>query len=157
MRPNLVSSLIGTVFALMALTAAGCGGGDGLNRVAVSGSVTLDGKAAPHGIIRFVPAPGTEGPVANTMISNGQYNIPRDQGPVPGNYEVRVHAYEDPNADSIAYPTARMAPIGDDQTATKNPLAEVKGDHSTAASSNMKQTFNITIPELSSFAQDFAL
>jgi hypothetical protein len=158
MRPNLVAPLIGSVLLLAALTVAGCGGGgDGLDRVAVSGSVTLDGKPARHGIIRFIPAPGTEGPVANTTISNGQYNIPQDKGPVAGGYEVRVHAFDDPNADHIAYPKARVESAGDGEFASKNPVAKVEGDRETAAPSEAKKTFNITIPELPSFEQDFSL
>jgi hypothetical protein len=77
MRPNFVSILTGAFFVLVAASVADCGGGDGLDRVAVSGSVTIDGKGARHGIIRFIPSEGTEGPAANTTISDGQYNIPQ--------------------------------------------------------------------------------
>jgi hypothetical protein len=154
MRPNFVSILTGAFFVLVAMLAAGCGGGDGLDRVAVSGSVTIDGKGARHGIIRFMPSEGREGPVANTRISDGQFDIPRAEGPVAGNYEVRVHAYDDPNADHIAYP---KGPAGSGEIASKNPLAIVEGDGATAASSEAKKTFNITIPQLPSFEQNFAL
>lgn len=158
MRPNLVSTLIVAGFPLLAASLTGCGSsGDSLERVAVSGSVTLNGKAAQHGIIRFLPAAGTEGPAANTNISNGQYNIPRDKGPVAGNYEVRVHAYDDPNADHIAYPKPRIESTADGKFASKNPLAKAEGDRDAAAPSEAKKTFNITIPKLSSFEQEFAL
>jgi hypothetical protein len=153
MRPNLVSILVSIFFVLVAVSATGCGGGNDLERVAVSGSVTIDGISARHGIIRFMPSEGTEGPVANTTISDGQFNIPRAQGPVAGNYEVRVHAYDDPNADHIAYP---KAPAAGGEIASKNPLAKVEGDGA-AATSEAKKNFNITIPKLSSFEQDFAL
>lgn len=154
MRPNLVSILTGAFFVLVAVSAAGCGGGDGLPRVAISGAVTIDGKGARHGIIRFMPSEGTEGPAANTTISDGQYNLPQAQGPVAGNYEFRVHAYDDPNADHIAYP---KGPAAGSETASKNPLAKVEVDDAAATSGEAKKTFTITIPELSSFEQDFAL
>ncbi|MDA1163673.1 MAG: hypothetical protein O3B13_11280 [Planctomycetota bacterium] len=164
MRSYIVSLLTIIILIFVALTTAGCGSSDGLPRVAVSGSVTLNGKAAPHGVIRFMPAAGTEGPVASTMIANGQYDIPRDQGPVPGNYEVRVHAFEDPNADHIAYPKVRVEPVGGENTASKNPSVDVGGGEnadSSAAPGDAKRTFNTTIPEMSSssssFEQDFAL
>jgi hypothetical protein len=65
-----------------------------------------------------------------------------------------VHAYDDPNADHIAYP---KGPAADGEIASKNPLAKVVGDDAAAASSEAKNIFSITIPELSSFEQDFAL
>ena len=158
MRPNLVPTLIVTGFVLLAASVAGCGGsGDQLERVSVSGSVTINGKAAQHGIIRFLPAAGTEGPAANTKIANGQYHIPREKGPVAGAYEVRVHAYDDPNADHIAYPTPSVQSIANGEVASKNPLGKVEGDREAAAPSEAKKTFNITISKLSSFEQEFAL
>ena len=157
MRPNFVSTLIGAVLVLLAVSAAGCGGGDGLERVAVSGSVTIGGEPVPNGVVRFKPAAGTEGPMANTMITNGQYDIPGDQGPIAGDYEVQVQAYEDPNSTTPTT-TARPAVASDK-------LAKISSDDidiPTApavpqAPKESKRTFNVTIPELSSFEQDFAL
>ncbi len=160
MRPNLVSIFISVFFVLVAVSAAGCGGGDGLPRVAVSGSVTVEGEPVPNGVVRFKPAEGTEGPMANAMITDGQYDIPGEQGPVAGNYEVQVQAYQDPNAAApapaaVARPAVASDKLGaktssDDQNDETAPVAP-------QAPKESKRTFNVTIPELSSFEQDFAL
>ena len=158
MRPNLVSTLIGAFFLLLAATVAGCGGGDGLERVAVSGSVTINGEPVPNGVVRFKPAAGTEGPMANTMITDGQYDISSDQGPVPGNYDVQVLAYEDPNA--AAEPTTVRPAIASDKLGPKTSSDDLDNGAASVvpqAPKESKRTFNITIPELSSFEQDFAL
>lgn len=158
MRPNLVSTPTGAVLALLAASVAGCGGGDGLERVAVSGSVTIGGEPVPNGVVRFKPAAGTEGPMANTMITDGQYNIPGDQGPVAGNYEVQVQAYEDPSA---AAPTSTARPaVASDKLGAK--ISSDDADTQTTPSvpqapKESKRTFNVTVPELSLFEQDFAL
>lgn len=159
MRPNLVSTLIGAVLVLLAASAAGCGGGDGLERVAVSGSVTISGEPVPNGVVRFRPAEGTEGPMANTMITDGQYNIPGDQGPIAGNYEVQVQAYEDPNAAAAPSATTRPA-VASDKLGAKISSDDIDIPTTPAvpqAPKESKRTFNVTIPELSAFEQDFAL
>jgi len=156
MRLNLVSVLIGTAFVLFVTATSGCGdAGDGLERVSVSGSVTLNGEPVPHGVIRFAPSAETEGPMASAMITDGQYQINQDQGPVPGEYEVRVHAYSDPNASSSAPSgNTKLGPkISDDDSAPDNnqvPTTKV-------APVETKQTFEATIPKASSFEKDFAL
>ena len=158
MRPNFVSTLIGAVLVLLAVSAAGCGGGDGLERVAVSGSVTIGGEPVPNGVVRFKPAAGTEGPMANTMITNGQYDIPGDQGPIAGDYEVQVQAYEDPNSTTPTT-TARPA-VASDKLGAKISSDDIDIPTAPAvpqAPKESKRTFNVTIPELSSFEQDFAL
>lgn len=159
MRPNLVSTPTGAVLALLAASVAGCGGGDGLERVAVSGSVTIGGEPVPNGVVRFKPAAGTEGPMANTMISDGQYNIPGDQGPIAGNYEVQVQPYEDPNAAAAPATTTRPA-IASDKLGAKISSDDADSQTTPAAPQapkESKRTFNVTIPELSAFEQDFAL
>ena len=161
MRPNFVSTLIVAAFVLLAASVAGCGGGggDGLERVAVSGSVTISGEPVPNGVVRFKPAPGTEGPMANTMITDGRYDIPDDQGPVAGNYEVHVQAYEDPNA--AAAPTTSVRPaVASDKLGPKTTSEDPNNQTAPVvpqAPKESKRTFNVTIPELSSFEQDFAL
>ena len=159
MRPNLVSIFISVFFVLVAVSAAGCGGGDGLPRVAVSGSVTVEGEPVPNGVVRFKPAEGTEGPMANAMITDGQYDIPADQGPVAGNYTVEVQAYQDPNA--AAAPSAATRPaVASDKLGVKTSSDDLNDETAPVvpqAPKESKRTFNVTIPELSSFEQDFAL
>lgn len=137
----------------------GCGGGDSLERVAVSGSVTIAGEPVPNGVVRFRPVGETQGPMANTMITNGRYEIPQDQGPVAGNYEVRVQAYEDPRAAGNA--TASSSPaVPSDKLNQKLPSdhsAEDDPGPETAVPKESNRTFSVMIPPLPSFQQDFAL
>jgi hypothetical protein len=159
MRPEIVFILNVTAVIFAVITTAGCGGGDELPRVAVSGSVTVDGEPVPNGVVRFAPSPGTEGPMANCMITDGRYRIPTDEGPVAGNYEVRVHAYNDPNAQPTK-PTERVA-VPADKLGPKTSPADLIDDENEVASvkpaKEAERTFNITIPALPAFQQDFAL
>ena len=70
----------------------GCGGGDGLDRAAVTGKVTLDGTPIEEGSISFLPAGGTQGPATGGQIQNGQYSIAAAEGPVIGHHRVEIRA-----------------------------------------------------------------
>ena len=147
MRPNLVYSRIGSAFVLLAVAAAGCG------------SVTMNGEPVPNGVVRFRPAEGTEGPMANTMITDGRYDIPGTHGPVPGNYDVQVLAYEDPGSAAPSTTSARPA-VASDKLGPKTSTDDSDSEAvpvAPQAPNESKRTFNVTIPELPSFEQDFAL
>src|SRR5262249_47401336 len=73
--------------ALIALAA--CGGGDGLPREPVSGSITVDDEPLPLGSITFNPL-SDQGVQSGGVISAGKYAIPREQGPTPGKYRVQI-------------------------------------------------------------------
>src|SRR5262245_61613124 len=78
--------------AAMILMAAvlGCNRGDGLNRVVVAGTVTLDGKPAEVGQIRFIPQRDARGPTSISPIKDGQYEC-KDYGGVPnGEHRVEI-------------------------------------------------------------------
>jgi hypothetical protein len=77
------------VVAALATTSA-CGGGDGLPRVAVEGTVTNQGQPVDKGLITFRPVRGASGVSAGTRIDAGRYAIPAHTGPVPGDYEVEI-------------------------------------------------------------------
>jgi hypothetical protein len=82
-------------FLISAVVIVGCSADarssrDTLPRVAVSGTVTLDGTPLPEGVIQFNPTSGTEGPPAAGEIREGKYSIERPQGPVPGKYKVTI-------------------------------------------------------------------
>lgn len=85
----------GLSVVLLALTAVGCGGGDSLNRGAVSGKVTLDGQPIETGSISFWPTDGTQGPMAMGQISASQYTLEAKVGPVVGKHSVRIEAFRD--------------------------------------------------------------
>lgn len=79
--------LSGSIAAL-----AGCGGGDGLPRQAISGAVTLDGQPLSQGTISFYPDdPAMADPTTGgAPISEGTYRITSDKGLVPGKYKVSI-------------------------------------------------------------------
>jgi hypothetical protein len=87
-----------------ATSIAGCGGGatDDLPRQAVSGKVTMDGKPLDGARITFQPA-GETGTPAGGEINGGEYSIPKEDGPPPDTYAVRITTKNttsttDPNA-----------------------------------------------------------
>jgi len=73
--------------------AIGCGKVD--PRVAVSGSVTLDGKAISGGIINFQPEAGSKSGSAGAGLENGSFKIPAEKGLLPGEYRVVIQAFEE--------------------------------------------------------------
>jgi hypothetical protein len=70
----------------------GCGSSDGLNRQAISGTVTLDGHPISKGAILFDPATHETGTAVGATIRQGTFAISRHEGPVPGSYLVRVYS-----------------------------------------------------------------
>jgi hypothetical protein len=79
---------------LLALTLAGCGGNSNpLQRVAVSGNVSLDGQPLDDGTIQFAPT-DPAGVSSGAVITNGTYSISAEQGLPPGTYIVRISAAE---------------------------------------------------------------
>jgi hypothetical protein len=91
---SLVRSVSGCCLALAyTLTAAGCTESvDELPRESVWGKVTLDGEPLAKGAIRFRTA--TQGATTalevGELIRDGQYEIPKGSGPVPGKYAVTI-------------------------------------------------------------------
>jgi hypothetical protein len=81
-----------------------------LQRVAVYGKVTLDGAPLTSGSISLVPAPSTEGPVANGLISQGTYRFDRSDGPVAGDYQVLVVQAAGESAEGKAESFGKPAP-----------------------------------------------
>ena len=63
----------------------GCGNSSG--RVAFSGSVTVSGTPVT-GEIQFLPV--VKGPMATTMIDNGEYRFTSETGPLPGDDTVII-------------------------------------------------------------------
>lgn len=72
--------------------AVGCSPADGLNRQAMSGTVTVDGEPLVSGAILFEPETEQSGTAVGATIRRGTFLIARDQGAVPGDYCVRVYA-----------------------------------------------------------------
>jgi hypothetical protein len=87
--------------------AVGCGPVDGLNRQAMSGTVTVDGQPLLSGAILFEPETEQSGTAVGSTIRRGSFLIARDKGAVPGTYRVRVYA----SSGRQAPPTARQTEL----------------------------------------------
>jgi hypothetical protein len=71
---------------------AGCG--PTTDRKEVSGKVTLDGVPLDGGSIRF-SSTGEKKMSSGAMVNDGQYEIPRAKGLLPGTYRVELNAPDD--------------------------------------------------------------
>lgn len=92
-RPTIIGSPRGRrAAAVVAIALAGCGSGDGLDRRAISGSATLDGRPLDSGSILFDPDSDRVGTAVGTLIRGGRFALARAEGPVPGRYIARVYA-----------------------------------------------------------------
>ncbi len=81
----------------------GCGKDNPLGRVAVSGTVTLDGAPLESGSIMF--APTQRGPVlTGTVIKAGRFEMLTEKGLTPGEYAVKI------NAPDMSKPTSGHEP-----------------------------------------------
>jgi hypothetical protein len=101
---------------LLALILAGCGGGwASLPREAVSGGVTVDGKPLAAGIVSFVPTDPNGPTQANITVMGGKYALAKEQGLVPGKYDVKVssgdESEEKKESAAISNDSPGMPPI----------------------------------------------
>jgi hypothetical protein len=86
---------------------SGCGGGDydGAKRMAIDGSVTVNGQPVQEGTLNLIPASGSTGRKAAAGIENGSYSIAEKDGPNIGKYNVQIYAYQ---------PVGGAAPVDED-------------------------------------------
>ena len=82
--------VLASLAACLLAGVSGCGG-DAIDRVAISGEVTLDGGPLDDASITLVPV--GQGPSAGAEISEGSFAIERSVGPSPGKYRVEIRAY----------------------------------------------------------------
>ena len=74
---------------LVSILLTGCGGGGTtLDRQAIQGSVTREAQPIDTGNLLFEPLGG--GPGVSADITDGKYNVPKESGPVPGSYKVKI-------------------------------------------------------------------
>jgi hypothetical protein len=114
------------LLALAALAPAGCGAGGGSARESVSGTVTFDGQPLQRGTIEFQPASQTEGALATGAVTDGRFEIPRGEGPTPGNYGVAIY-----NAGDAPPPLAPGELPGPPKFNTKHRAADVPPRYNT--------------------------
>jgi hypothetical protein len=69
---------------------AGCNRQPALDRQSVSGTITFRKQPLKWGTISFEPLSGDAMAAAGADIVDGQYMIPKDRGPEPGTYVVRI-------------------------------------------------------------------
>jgi hypothetical protein len=69
---------------------AGCGHHDGPPRAAVRGEVRVQDAPLKAGVIRFIPAGATKGPVALTTIKEGRYEFTTSDGPMLGANSIEI-------------------------------------------------------------------
>jgi hypothetical protein len=88
--------------SLVAVLIVGCGDGGDLDRVAVSGKVTLDGQPLARGSIQFAPRDGDSRAAAFGEVVDGSYSIPAANGPAPGAFSVTILPSEESASDATA-------------------------------------------------------
>jgi hypothetical protein len=91
-HPTYIHALT-TLACLACIALTGCGQSSDLDKVVVTGRVTLDGQPIPNGEIRFIPDAGTKGPISGGPIKDGAYKA-EGRGGVPiGEHLVEIRAY----------------------------------------------------------------
>ncbi len=77
---------------LFLLPMSGCSPGDG--RLAVEGTVTLDGRPLDLGSISFRPMDGDAESISVATVRDGAFQMPASRGLLPGAYHVTVQAFQ---------------------------------------------------------------
>jgi hypothetical protein len=88
-----IAALFLTVAAIGGCTPETGAPPDTLPRVAVAGTVTLDGAPLPEGTIQLDPLEGVKGATTLGEIVDGKYSIDRAGGPVPGKHKVKISSH----------------------------------------------------------------
>jgi hypothetical protein len=115
-----------TVIAFLMAAVVGCRrGGDGVQRVVLTGAVTYKGKPVADGSVLFVPSAATNGPSTAATIQSGKYRLDARGGLPPGTYRVEILGYRAPiAAHNQKGPTPRVGPSGHHATAPQQYLPE---------------------------------
>lgn len=85
----------------LCLLLMGCTDSNPLNRQAVTGEIMLEGAPLVDGSIEFSPV--GEGTASGAVIQAGKFAIPAEKGLPPGDYLVRISAYDE-DAEPIELP-----------------------------------------------------
>ncbi|MEQ8211429.1 MAG: hypothetical protein RH917_16515 [Lacipirellulaceae bacterium] len=91
------SRYLAGMLAIALVVTLGCGGGSGVERNTITGTVTYEGKPVPHGKIRFEPdrEKGGSGPQGLAVITDGEYSTDdlAGKGVVSGPMKVAIEGY----------------------------------------------------------------
>jgi hypothetical protein len=94
------------------LFVAGCGKSDPSGRVAISGSVTFQGKPLDQGTIQFTSADaGGKAAISGGMIKDGKFSVPADKGLPPGKYRVQISSPDTGSAGAAPAMPGDPAPV----------------------------------------------
>ncbi|WP_345682600.1 hypothetical protein [Novipirellula caenicola] len=94
------------LFTIAVILTTGCGSSEPPPRKAIRGQITVDGKPAPSGSISFLPARGTSGPAATSLIVDAEYQFTHSNGPFAGAHLVVISFDKAPAVASTASDTA---------------------------------------------------
>ena len=141
---------------LLVMMSIGCGGATGPALVSVKGKVTVEGSEPfKHGIVRFIPAPGTSAGSGEAITDeNGNFviRVSSDKtGLQPGEYNVGFSLFQMPDGSPLPDQTGEPNPK---EPAELGGVQFVPADYSigstkqTASVSALGETFEFDIPEL---------
>ena len=93
MKISLRILLVGMA-AMLTPALAGCFGGDGPERVSVSGRVTFQGEPVREGEIRFMPTADSSAPIVIEPFSDGRYATTISGGVPVGRFRVEIRSFD---------------------------------------------------------------
>jgi hypothetical protein len=105
---------------LLIFTFGGCGPRS--DRLAISGTVTLNGAPLDSGSIRFSSLPGEKMYATGAMVKDGAYKVPQPKGLPPGKYRVEINS-PDLKAPLVATRPAPGEPVGPPTAPERIPAA----------------------------------
>ncbi len=96
---------------LLITIVSGCGTSTSkLQKVEISGPVTLDGQRLDRALILFDPIDGNSGPRAAGVIRNGEYLLEPDIGPVAGPLRVAIVSESEDDTPALNELAKRYTP-----------------------------------------------
>lgn len=82
---------------LVCLLLSGCQ--RGIERCAVEGTVTFQGKPVDNAVVNIRPEAGPD--AGAKTDANGKFFIPKDEGPMPGNVQIMVEKFTESEEKGI--------------------------------------------------------
>jgi hypothetical protein len=137
----MMRSLLFAMAGVSLLLFSGCMGGDTGGRYPVSGKVTFQGQPLKSGSIEFTTDSGERG---GASIVDGAYDIPGQNGLMPGTYTVRV--------SSVTSAHAAPEMPGESAAIEKSNKDQIPAEFNTQsklsyeAGPGKPKTFDVTIP-----------